>query len=186
MNLQKLSKSQKNTIINAQLAADGTLTGTQTTRYEGLAAMNYRNAKGINAFAPDVTVEVPFTRKGEVDGNTIKICPFPTVIANNPFSAEIRKMPVEFHSLGTHRVVVNITLPEGYIVESAQRNTTVITQDKGLEGRILTTTGNGKVQLSCQFSINKIVHSEKSYADLHLIFDDVIKYTTEQLVIKKM
>ena len=186
VNLQKLSKSQKNTIINAQLAADGTLTGTQTTRYEGLAAMNYRNAKGINAFAPDVTEEVPFTRKGQVDGNTIKICPFPTIIADNPFSAEIRKMPVEFHSLGTHRVVVNITLPEGYIVESEQRNTTVITQDKGLEGRIQTTTGNGKVQLSCQFSINKIVHSEKSYADLHLIFDDVIKYTTEQLVIKKM
>ena len=186
VNLQKLSKSQKNTIINAQLAADGTLTGTQTTRYEGLAAMNYRNAKGINAFAPDVTEEVPFTRKGQVDGNTIKICPFPTIIADNPFSAEIRKMPVEFHSLGTHRVVGNITLPEGYIVESEQRNTTVITQDKGLEGRIQTTTGNGKVQLSCQFSINKIVHSEKSYADLHLIFDDVIKYTTEQLVIKKM
>ncbi len=186
VNLQKLSKSQKNTIINAQLAADGTLTGTQTTRYEGLAAMNYRNAKGINAFTPDVTEEVPFTRKGQVDGNTIKICPFPTIIADNPFSAEIRKMPVEFHSLGTHRVVVNITLPEGYIVESEQRNTTVITQDKGLEGRIQTTTGNGKVQLSCQFSINKIVHSEKSYADLHLIFDDVIKYTTEQLVIKKM
>ena len=186
VNLQKLSKSQKNTIINAQLAADGTLTGTQTTRYEGLAAMNYRNSKGINAFAPDVTEEIPFTRKGQVEGNTIKICPFPTVIANNPFSADIRKMPVEFHSLGTHRVVVNITLPEGYIVESEQRNTTVITQDKGLEGRIQTTTGNGKVQLSCQFSINKIVHSEKSYADLHLIFDDVIKYTTEQLVIKKM
>ena len=186
VNLQKLSKSQKNTIINAQLAADGTLTGTQTTRYEGLAAMNYRNAKGITAFAPDVTEEIPFTRKGQVEGNTIKICPFPTVIANNPFSAEVRKMPVEFHSLGTHRVVVNITLPEGYVVESQQRNTTVITQDKGLEGRILTTTGNGKVQLSCQFSINKIVHSEKSYADLHLIFDDVIKYTTEQLVIKKL
>ena len=185
VNLQKISKSQKNTIINAQLAADGTLTGTQTTRYEGLAAMNYRNAKGINAFAPDVTEEIPFTRKGQVDGNTIKICPFPTIIANNPFSASVRKMPVEFHSLGTHRVVVNITLPEGYVVESNQRNTTIITKDKGLEGRIQTTTGDSRVQLSCQFSINKIVHSEASYADLHQIFDDVIKYTTEELIIKK-
>lgn len=186
INLQKISKSQKNTIINAQLAVDGTLTGTQTTRYEGLAAMNYRNEKGITAFAPDVTEETPFTRKGQVDGNTIRICPFPTVIAENPFSAPSRKMPVEFHSLGTHRVVVNITLPEGYIVSGDQRNTTIITQDKGLEGRILTTTGDGKVQLSCQFSINKIAHSEKIYADLHQIFDAVIKYTTEELVIKKM
>ena len=186
VNLQKISKSQKSTIINAQLAADGTLTGTQTTRYEGLAAMNYRNAKGITAFAPDATEETPFTRKGQTDGNTIKICPFPTIIADNPFTAESRKIPVEFHSLGSHRVVVNISLPDGYMVDGDQRNTTIITSDKGLEGRILTTTGDGKVQLSCQFSINKILHSEKSYADLHDIFDAVMKYTTDVLVIKKM
>ena len=96
------------------------------------------------------------------------------------------------YSLTEHYTVLEqyqpVSIARGHveIVESEQRNTTVITQDKGLEGRIQTTTGNGKVQLSCQFSINKIVHSEKSYADLHLIFDDVIKYTTEQLVIKKM
>jgi hypothetical protein len=186
VNLQRLSKSQKSTIINAKLASDGTLTGTQTTRYEGLAAMNYRNEKGITAFTPDVTEETTFTRNGEVDGNTIKICPFPTIIAENPFTAEVRKTPVEFRSLGTHRVVVNITLPEGYMLDGEQRNTTVITQDKGLEGRILTTTGDGKIQLSCQFSINKILHSDKSYADLHLIFDDVMKYTSEKLTIKKM
>jgi hypothetical protein len=185
VNLQKASKSQKTTIITAQLATDGTLTGTQTTRYEGLAAMNYRNEKGISDFAPVATEEVPFTRKGQVEGNTIRICPFPTIIANNPFTAENRKMPVEFHSQGTHRVVINITLPEGYIVDGAQRNTTIITQDKGLEGRVLTTTGDEKVQLSCQFSINKTVHSEASYADLRQIFDAVMKYTSEELVIKK-
>jgi hypothetical protein len=186
VNLQKVQKSQKNTIINAQLAVDGTLTGTQTTRYEGLAAMNYRNEKGITAFAPVETEETTFTRKGQVDGNTIKICPFPTIIAENPFTATSRKIPVEFKSTGTHRVVVNISLPEGYMLDGEQRNTTIITQDKGLEGRVLTTTGDGKVQLSCQFSINKIAHSDKSYADLHEIFDAVMKYTAEELVIKKM
>ena len=185
VNLQNISKSQKTTVINAQLATDGTLTGTQTTRYEGLAAMNYRNEKGISEFAPDVTAETTFTRKGQVEGNTIRICPFPTIIASNPFTAETRKVPVEFHSLGTHRVVVNITLPEGYMLDGDQRNVTIITKDKGLEGRILTTTGDQKVQLSCQFSINKIIHSEASYADLHQIFDAVMKYTSEQLVIKK-
>ena len=186
VNLQKISKSQKSTIVNAQLSADGVLTGTQTTRYEGLAAMNYRNEKGISAFAPDATEETTFTRKGQVDGNTIKICPFPTIIAENPFTAKTRKMPVEFPSQGSHRVVVNIALPEGYIVDGEQRNTTIITKDKGLEGRILTTTGDGKVQLSCQFGINKTVHSEASYSDLHEIFDAIMKYTSEELVIRKM
>ena len=72
------------------------------------------------------------------------------------------------------------------MLDGEQRNTTIITQDKGLEGRVLTTTGDGKIQLSCQFSINKIAHSDKSYADLHEIFDAVMKYTAEELVIKKM
>ena len=185
VDLQKLTKSQKNTLINAQLSADGTLTGTQTVRYEGLAAMNYRNAKGIAAFAPDATEETTFERKGKVEGNTIRICPFPTIIADNPFSAESRKMPVEFHSAGSHRVVVNITLPEGYVVDGELKKSSTITHDKGLESRILTTEGDGRVQLSCQFNINKIIHSEKSYSDLHDIFDAVIKYTTEELVVKK-
>ena len=185
VNLQKTVKSQKSTIIDAKLATDGTLAGTQTTRYEGLAAMNYRNAKGITDFAPDATEETTFTRKGTVEGNTIRICPFPTIIAANPFTAPERKIPVEFRSQGSHRVVVNIALPEGYVVDGEQRNTTIITNDKGLEGRIQTTTGDGKVQLSCRFNINKVVHSEASYADLHQIFDAVMKYTTEELVVKK-
>jgi hypothetical protein len=185
VNLQRLTKSQKSTIINVQLSADGKLTGTQTTRYEGLAALNYRQAKGITAFAPDATEETPFNRQGSVEGNTIKICPFPTIIAKNPFTASVRKVPVEFHSQGTHKVVVNMTLPEGYTVSGEPRNMTIVTHDKGLEGRILTTVGDGRVQLSCQFSIHKIVHSEQSYADLRAIFDAVMKYTTEQLVLKK-
>ena len=185
VNLQRLTKSQKSTIINVQLSADGKLTGTQTTRYEGLAALNYRQAKGITAFAPDATEETPFNRQGSVEGNTIKICPFPTIIAKNPFTASVRKVPVEFHSQGTHKVVVNMTLPEGYTVSGEPRNMTIVTPDKGLEGRILTTVGDGRIQLSCQFSIHKIVHSEQSYADLRAIFDAVMKYTTEQLVLKK-
>lgn len=185
VNLQRVAKSQTNTIINAKLSADGTLTGTQTTRYEGLAAMNYRNEKGITAFAPDATEEIPFTRKGTVEGNAIKICPFPTVIASNPFTAKTRKMPVEFNSLESHRVVVNIALPEGYVVDGEKKNTTITTQDKGLEGRILTITSDGNVQLSCQFSINKIVYPEKNYADLYQMYDAVMKYINEELVIKK-
>ena len=65
------------------------------------------------------------------------------------------------------------------------RNTTITTPDKGIEGRILTTTTEGRVQMSCQVSINKIAHPENSYADLRQIFDMLSKYTSEQIIIKK-
>ena len=66
-------------------------------------------------------------------------------------------------------------------MEGEPRNITVTTPDKGIEGRIHTTFGEGRVQLSCQFSISKLSHSEANYADLRQIFDMLSKYTSEQL-----
>ena len=183
VNLQKLSKSQKSTIIDAVLGADGKLTGKQTTRYEGLAAMKYRQEKGLNEFAADVTEEKDIEIQGEVKDGEISFCPYaqPT---ENPFKAETRKMPVEFGSLGTEKVVMNISLPEGKSFVGEPRNTVITTQDKGLEGRIFTTPSEGKVQMTSQFSINKISHSEKNYADLRQIFDMLAAFTSEKMTVK--
>lgn len=183
VNLQKISKSQKSTIIDAVLSADGKLTGTQTTRYEGLAAMKYRQDKGINDFGPDATETKEYNVQGEVTNGQITVCPYPQAV-ENPFKAETRKMPVEFPSLGTERVVMNIALPEGMSFTGEPRNTIITTPDKGLEGRIFTTPSDGKVQMSSQFSINKIAHSEKSYTDLKQIFDMLTTFTTEKMVVK--
>ena len=168
VNLQKESKAERSTVIDAKLSADGTLSGKQTTRNEG-----------------GETVESDYTKKGEVNDGVISICPFPDKLIENPFTAETRKMPVEFSCIGSNRVVITFALPEGYAIVGEPRNTTVLTPDKGVEGRIHTTFGEGRVQMSCQFSINKLSHSEKNYADLRQIFDMLSKYTSEQLIIKK-
>ena len=70
-------------------------------------------------------------------------------------------------------------------MESTPRNTTVTTPDKGIECRILTSVSEGRIQMTCQFSINKLSHSEQNYADLRQIFELLSNYTSEQLVIKK-
>lgn len=183
VNLQKLSKSQKSTIIDAVLGADGKLSGKQTTRYEGLAAMKYRQEKGINDFAADVTEEKDIEIQGEVNDGVISFCPYAQPV-ENPFKAETRKMPVEFGSLGTEKVVMNIALPQGKTFVGEPRNTVITTQDKGLEGRIFTTPSEGKVQMSSQFSINKLSHSEKNYADLRQIFDMLAAFTSEKMTVK--
>ncbi len=168
VNLQKVQKTEKNTTIEATLSADGTLSGKQTTRNEG-----------------GETVESVFTQKGQVTDGQISICPFPDKMIENPFTAKTRMMPVEFPRVSSDRIIINMTLPEGYVVEGEPRNTTVTTADKGIEGRVLTILTEGHVQMSCQFSINKIAHPEKDYADLRQIFDLLSKYTSEQLIIKK-
>ena len=179
VNLQNVSKAERSTIIEAQLATDGTLTGKQTTRNEG-----------------GETEESNFTKKGEVVDGTISLCPFPDkmlenatlsadLLTKNPFTAEKRVMPVEFPTVGTNRVVITIALPDGYVLDGEPRNTTLTTPDKGVEGRIQTTKSEGRVQLSCQFTISKLIQNEKNYADLRQLFDMLTKYTNEQLKFKK-
>lgn len=168
VNLQNVSKSENTTSIEATLSADGTLSGKQTTN----------NKMGE-------TVESAYNKKGQVTDGRISICPFPDKMIENPFTAETRKMPVEFPCISSDRTIINITLPEGYVVEGEPRNTTITTPDKGIEGRVLTILTDGRVQMSCQVSVKKISHSEKNYAELRQIFDMLSKYTSEPLTIKK-
>ena len=191
VNLQKSSKSQTSTTIEAVLDANGKLTGKQTTRYTGIAAANYhqqQRAKGIEPeFAPEATEVVEFTRQGTVNNGEISFCPFPEPpIANNPFTEEKRLMPVEFPCIHTDVVVVNITLPEGYSLAEDTRQTVVTTPDKGIEGRFFTTKVNNKIQIKYQLNINNIAHSEKNYDELRQIFEMMKDFSTKQMVVKKI
>ena len=186
VNLQKLQKSQTTTMIEATLSADGTYSGTQTTLYKGLAAAKYRQSKGINEYAADATEVVEFNKKGTVSDGKISFNPFNNPpMSSNPFTATKRLMPVEFPCTSSDQVIVNITLPEGYVMESAPQQKSFSTPDKGLEGRLFTGSGDGKVQVQYQFNVNKISHSEKNYAALRDMYDLFTKFSNEQLVIKK-
>lgn len=194
VNLQKLSRSEITTVIDAVLTADGKMSGKQTTLYKGLAASDFRhhkandshgNVKG-SGFGPEATEEVEFTKQGEVSSGTISICPFnEPPMDGNPFTASKRKMPVEFPSALTHKVIVNITIPEGYVLASETKQQIVFTPDKGIDGRLSLSNLDGRVQMQYLFNVNKIAHSEQNYADLRQIFEMFTQYSHQLLVFKK-
>ena len=186
VNLQKLQRSQKSTIINATLTPDGKLSGKQTTRYEGLDAAQYRTKAGLDEFAPEATEEVEFTLQGTVNDGKISVCPFKNPpLESNPFNASKRLMPVEFPCIRTERIVINITLPEGYTMESKPQSTIVSTPDKGLDGRYVTSESEGKAHVEYLFNVNSLSHSEKNYSDLRQIFEMFINYGKTPLIFKK-
>ena len=190
VNLQKMSKSQTSTTIEAELSTDGKLTGKQTTRYTGIAAANYHQrllAKGIEPeFAREAVEEVEFTRQGKVNNGEISFCPFPEPpMANNPFTETKRLIPVEFPSYQSDVVVVNITLPDGYTLAEDLQQKVVTTPDKGIDGRFFTTMIGNKLQIKYQFNINKISHSEKDYNELQEIFEIFKDFSNKPMVVKK-
>ena len=190
VNLQKISRSQTTAIVEATLSADGVLSGTQTTLYRGLAAACYhaqqRANGGQSAFAAEATDSVPFTIRGEVSGNKISVCPFlATPITENPFKAGERQMPVEFPREELQQITVNITLPEGYVLETKQNPISVTTPDKGVNGRYSITSYGGKVQVQYLFSVNKVAHPNSNYEALRDIFTMFAEYGKTPIVVVK-
>ena len=213
VNLQKVTKTNTKTIVNATLAEDGTLHGTQTTLFTGNAAAEHRRALreagdstayknslagkyGLQIlscrqehgadFAPSATETLEFSRQGEVSNGHIYVSPFcMPPMSTNPFTATERLMPVEFPYLQSEQVVVNITLPKGYVMEDGPKQTSATTPDKGLSGRLLTTTGDGKVQVQYQFSINAIVHPNSNYPALRQMFEMFAEHSKDLLVVKR-
>lgn len=168
VNLQKLSRAERSVYIDARLSADGLLSGRQTIRNEG-----------------GETVETSYTKRGQVADGRISLCPFPAGMMAYTFNAGHRRMPVELPRIYSYRVNVTIALPDGYVTDGEPRNTTVTTPDRGIEGRMLTTLSEGRIQMSCQLNIHKTTHSEKHYDDLRQLFGMLAAYTGELLVVRR-
>ena len=172
--------------LREELQAAGTLTGTRQSTYSGNAALLYRQQKGISDFSPSVTDSVSFTRKGIVEGDRISICPFNTPpMPENPFSAAQRMEPVEFPFPQTEQVVVNITLPDGYTVEQKPEALSLTTTDKSVNGRLVTSVEDNRVQVLYQLNISKIEQPQANYQSLRQLFELFAEHSNDLLVVKK-
>ena len=172
VNLQKISRSQTTTTVEATLSTDGVLSGTQISRRKGLTT--------------ETVDSIPFTIRGEVSDNKISVCPFYTVpIKENPFKAGERLMPVEFPREELQQVTVNITLPEGYVLENTSKPISVTTPDKGINGRYSVTSYAGKVQVQYLFNVSKVAHPNNNYEALRDIFSMFAEYGKTPIVVVK-
>lgn len=190
VNFQKLQRAQTTIMIDAELSADGKLTGKQTARYTGLAAVKYRQALSEQGketqFTPEEMLETEFTRQGEVKDGIIRISPFNNPpMPENPFTEKQRIIPVEFPCLSSENIIVNIKMPEGYTLAKDAQNTILSTGDKGLDGRVFTSVIGDKLQLQYQFNVNKLNQSEKNYAEVRDIFEMLAKCSNSVLEFKR-
>lgn len=186
VNLQQATKSQKSTIINAVLTPDGVLKGTQTITYTGYAAMAFRQAKQMDGFSPSVTDSIEFTRQGVVDGERISICPFNTPpMVKNPFTEEQRLMPIEFPCVQSEQVVVNITLPDGYVLEQKPKALALTNTNKSISGRLFTDFDKNMVQVRYQFNVNKLIQPQPNYNSIRELFVLLAEHSKDMLVITR-
>ena len=104
----------------------------------------------------------------------------------NPFKQEKREYPVDFAFVNEDRYMLNITIPDGYVVETLPQSRTIPMSDNLVLFKYLVANTDNKIQVSVTFNINSPIISPEYYDELKAVFSEIVKAQNEKIVIKKI
>lgn len=211
VNLQTNARGRETTTIQAQLSADGLLTGQKSSMLvdeaaaakrrvwrlakdsteqiqkmqerDGIEIQSYR-LEGRNDFSPTVKEELTFTKQCDAAGDMIYLNPFIFIPQHeSPFTAAERILPIEFPYKQAEMQNVMITLPEGYVVEEAPKP--IVIKLDGATARIVCNVNGNMLNVQYVMNIDKTFFASTQYQDLKAFFDRVVESNKNILTIKK-
>lgn len=154
---------------------------------EGLLIEDY-SFEALDDISKDVTAsyDVEITGKAQVANDMIYLNPMLyEKIDENPFKIEERKYPVDFGCPIEDMYMLNLTIPEGYVVEELPEPTSLkLPDNKGMFLYNIQTNGKN-IQLNCQFKISKTLFVASEYKSIKEFYNMVIAKQAEQIVLKK-
>ncbi|SFB04160.1 protein of unknown function [Flavobacterium swingsii] len=105
---------------------------------------------------------------------------------NNPFTQEKREYPIDYGFPSQEKINLNITIPEGYIVESMPEKTAIgISDNLGIFRLNISNTAN-KIQVIVSTEINTPIFPADYYEELKAFYGSIVKKETEKIVLKKI
>jgi len=103
----------------------------------------------------------------------------------NPFHAADRKYPVEMPYAFDETYVLNMEIPDGYVVDELPKSTKVTFNDDEGFFEYLTAKDGSNIQFRCRLQLKKANFKPEDYATLRDFFGFVVKKENEQFVFKK-
>ncbi|WP_422859106.1 DUF3858 domain-containing protein [Flagellimonas sp. S174] len=130
-----------------------------------------------------------FVVNGQCDviGDKIYFSPMLFEVAKeNPFKSDIRNYPIDFAYPRHKSYIINITIPEGYEVNSLPENTSVnLLENAGNFNYSLGKRGN-TLQLKCDLKINSTIILPSEYEAVRDFYAEIIRKEAEQVVLSKV
>ncbi len=173
-------------------------------RYNGIAKESYiekleKRSTGLNISEYDVQnstdLSLPiienysFTSTNSVEGigDKMYVSPFLYFARNeNPFKQEAREYPVDFMFPNQDKFNINLTIPNGYVVETLPQSKSVALPDNlGNFKYVISNTGN-QIQVLYTLDVNQAVIPADYYLALKNFFKEIVSKQTEKVVLKKV
>lgn len=109
-----------------------------------------------------------------------------TLFDENPFTAEERIFPVNFDHLEKYIQIVDLEIPEGYVVEELPKSERFIFSEEGPITFMYNIAQQGNtIKLQYQYQLKKLLFMQDEYPILKDFFAKVILKNSEQIVLKK-
>lgn len=200
------------TLATATITPEGQLQGKYNAVYHGIAAGHYRDVyrdvtdsvayvehfatsnnveiesfelKGIDSNSDEVREDLTFSRSLNTDDEHIYINPFLFIDATNPFKAETRDLPVEFMYNTMNRHTIQLTLPEGYVVEELPSSFTLVMPNEDMNARMRVRQSGNTLVINYNFSRKTLLYDTDNYSYLRDFWATAELKLGEMIVLKK-
>ena len=200
------------TLAKATVTPEGMLQGNYNAVYHGISAGHYRDIyrdvtdsvayvehfatsnnveidsfelKGIDSNSDEVKEDLTFSRSLNTDDEHIYLNPFLFIDATNPFKAETRDLPVEFMYNTMSRHTIQLTLPEGYVVEELPSSFTLVMPNEDMNARMRVRQSGNTLSINYNFTRKTLLYDTDNYSYLRDFWATSEQKLGEMIVLKK-
>jgi len=106
--------------------------------------------------------------------------------SENPFKQETRIFPVDFTTPIENIQLLNLEIPEGFVVEQLPKNIRLELSENTASLQMHSTVSENRIQILFKSLINKPIFYITEYLDLKAYFDELVKKESEMLILKKL
>lgn len=158
------------------------------TKYKGIEIEDYEIANKNDLSLP--VIETYSFRHGnsvEIIGDKMYFSPLLFfAMAENPFKQETREYPVDFSYPIQDKYLINLTIPDGYAVETLPASVAVPMSDNNGSMKFMAAHKDKQIQLSLTMDINSAIIPSEYYPELKAFFAEVVKKQTDKIILKKI
>jgi hypothetical protein len=120
------------------------------------------------------------------DANILYINPmFYEATKSNPFKSAERFYPVEMPCVSDELFTLNLTIPDGYVVDELPKSTMVKLNETDGMFQYLIQQSDNMIQFRCRVKLNRATFDPDEYTSLRQFFDLIVKKQSEQIVLKR-
>jgi len=156
-------------------------------KHKGIEIGTYKRTAGKEADKP-LLEEYEFVHKNVCDiiGGKIYFSPMLHLASSqNPFKQEEREFPIDFGYPWQDKYMINITVPEGYVVETMPKPVSVTMENNIGSFKYNAIVQGSTIQISVLFDINFPNVSQEYYKTIKDFYQMVVDKQKEKIVLKK-